>query len=372
MFALSNRRLAIRVAAVAFSAISSISAAQSREMTYANHLPPAHPVNKAMDAYFDQVTQDTGGDLTFKTFYGGALGGGNALISILRDGLTDSGFVNPVYDPTTVPVEAALSELMHPDPRVLVGAMNEMVMLHCPKCRAELKAINAIPMMSFATSSFHLVCNKPIKSAADAGGTKVRAVGALALLVTQFDMVPVNLKSDETYEGLQRGQIDCAIVPLDWLTTNHLEEVATDVISTPLGSIGGLLHDAINTSVWEQLDAPQRKALIGRLGGALADMTFAYMQASSASVAAAEKTGKVEVYPMSADLTATMKAFQESEVQRIVAKTQKNGIADADKIFDVYTGLLEKWEKIVATVGDDQAKYAKALNDNIYSNPSLQ
>lgn len=356
---------------MAFAALATVSAAQSREITYANHLPPSHPVNKAMDTYFQEVTKDTGGDLTFKTFYGGALGGGNALISIIRDGLADSGFVNPVYDPTTVPVEAALSELMYPDPRVLVGAMNEMVMLHCPKCRAELKAINAVPMMSFATSSFHLVCNKPMKSAADAAGTKVRAVGALSLLVTQFKMVPVNLKSDETYEGLQRGQIDCAIAPLDWLATNHLEEVATDVISTPLGSIGGLLHDAINTNVWASLTPKEHKALIGRLGSALADMTFAYMNASKKSVDAAEKAGKVKVYPMGADMAATMAAFRKSEVQRIVAKAKKNGIADADKIFATYTGLLDKWEKIIADVGNDQAKFAKALNDNIYSDPSL-
>lgn len=372
MFEHMKRRLLLGAAALAISAIAATPGAQARDLSYANHLPPAHPVNKAMDAYFDRVAQETGGALTFKTFYGGALGGGNALISILRDGLTDSGFVNPVYDPTTVPVEAALSELMYPDPRVLVGAMNEMVLLHCPKCRAELKAINAVPVMSFATSSFHLVCNKPVKSAADAAGTKVRAVGALSLLVTQFEMVPVNLKSDETYEGLQRGQIDCAIAPLDWLATNHLEEVASDVISTPLGSIGGLLHDAINTRVWKQLDAQQRKALIGQAPSALADMTFAYMEASSRSVAAAEKAGKVSVYPMSADLSATMKAFQESEVQRIVEKAEKNGLNDAEEIFNVYTGLLAKWEKIVSAVGDDREKYAEALSQNIYSNPSLQ
>lgn len=371
MFARNFRHFLLIAVAIAFAALSS-AAVEARELSYANHLSPGHPVNKAMDIYFSKITEETGGELTFKTFYGGALGGGNALISILRDGLTDTGFVNPVYDPTTVPLEAALSELMYPDPLVLVGAMNEMVMLRCPKCRTELKAINAIPMMSFATPSFHLICKKPLKSADDAAGTKVRAVGALSLLVTQFKMVPVNLKSDETYEGLQRGQIDCAIAPLDWLVINHLGEVATDVIDTPLGSIGGLLHDAINTNVWAKLDANERKVIVGHVASALADMTFGYMQASEKSIKATESAGKVVVYPMSDDLAATMKAFQKSEVERIVAKAEKNGISDAADIFKVYTGLLEKWEKIIADVGNDKAKFAKALQDNIYSDPSLR
>ncbi len=340
--------------------------AEAKELTYANHLPPAHPVNKAMEAYFADVSEGTDGELTFELFLAGALGGGKALLGILRDGLADTGMLNPVYDPSELKVEALLSELMVADPRVLVGAMNEMVDLHCEDCRAELAAVNAVPLMSFAVPSFQLLCNKPVHSLEEAAGTRVRAVGSLSLIAAKFGMVPVNLTSDEVYEGLQRGQIDCAAAPFDWLETNSLKEVASELILDPLGAIGGLLHLAVNTRAWEDMSETERAAMIAPLGAALAEITFSYGAGSAKALETARAEG-ANVYPMGDDMAAALADFRAAEVDRIVAKAQEAGVADAKALFDTYLGLLDKWEGIVAEAGDDQDAYAKALQDEIFS-----
>lgn len=341
-------------------------AASARELTYDNHLPPQHPVNRAMETYFAAVKEATGGELDFQMYVGGALGGGNALLSILRDGLSDAGMLNPVYEPKQLQVESLLSELMVADPRVLVGAMNEMVDLHCPACTEELAAVNAVPIMSFAVPSFQLLCNKPMHSMEDAEGTRVRAVGSLSLIAKTFNMVPVNLTSDEVYEGLQRGQIDCAAAPFDWLETNNLKEVADNLVETPLGAIGGLLHLAVNKSVWDGMTDEQRQAMIDRTAETLAEITFNYNAGSEKALAAAKAEG-AEVYPMGDNMRQALETFRKNEITRIVEKANAAGVDQAQALFDTYTGLLEKWEGIVAGPGKEQAGYAKALQDEIYS-----
>ncbi|MEZ5933691.1 MAG: C4-dicarboxylate TRAP transporter substrate-binding protein [Alphaproteobacteria bacterium] len=338
----------------------------ARELTYSNHLPPAHPVNKAMEGYFAGIRDKTGGELDFQMFVAGALGGGKALLSNLRDGLADTGMLNPVYDPSELKVESLLAELMVADPKVLVGAMNEMVNLDCAGCTAELREVNAVPMMSFAVPSFQLLCNRPVKSMADAAGVKVRAVGSLSLIATTFGMVPVNLTSDEVYEGLQRGQIDCAAAPFDWLRTNNLAEVTTDLIEDPLGAIGGLLHFAVNAYVWDELSAEERAILIDGLGKTLAEMTFAYAKGSADALAAAREGGAA-VYPLGEDMAKALADFRAAEVGRIVAKAKEAGVEDADGLFDRYDALLDKWTGIVAEVGADEAAYAAALDREIFS-----
>ena len=339
---------------------------QARELTYDNHLPPAHPVNKAMEGYFARLKNRTDGELDYKLFVGGALGGGTALLGILRDGLSDAGMLNPVYEPQQLQIQALLSEYMVADPRVLVGAMNEMVNLHCLGCTAELEAVNTIPLMSFAVPSFQLLCNQSVKSMEEAKGKRVRAVGTLSLIAKEFGMVPVNLKSDEVYEGLQRGQVECAMAPFDWLETNSLQEVADNLITTPLGAIGGLLHLAVNTAMWDGMSDDEKAAMIEETPETLAAITFNYIAGSDEALTAAKDAG-ANVYEMGDDMQAELSAFRENEITRIVQKAKDGGVEDAEVLFDTYTGLLEKWEGIVAGDGSTVEGYAKALNDEIYS-----
>ncbi|WEX10763.1 hypothetical protein [Chelativorans sp. AA-79] len=355
-----------RMGFAAFVLAVTVAASDARELTYDNHLPPQHPVNVAMEDYFERVKTDTDGSLDFKMYVGGALGGGNALLGILRDGLSDAGMLNPVYDPSQLKVTALLSELMIADPRVLVGAMNEMVNLDCPGCADELLAVNAIPIMSFAVPSFQLLCNQPLKSLDDAKGKRVRAVGSLALIAKDFGMVPVNLKSDEVYEGLQRGQVECAAAPFDWLETNNLKEVADNLITTPLGAIGGLLHLAVNTNAWEAMSDEEKRTMIDATPETLAAITFAYIAGSEKALENSIAAG-AEAYPMGDDMHAVLEAFRAEEVDRIVAKGDDLGITDTPHLFEIYRNLIEKWEGIVAGPGSSEEGYAEALRQEIYS-----
>ncbi|WP_180901447.1 type 2 periplasmic-binding domain-containing protein [Martelella soudanensis] len=359
-------KMMTRLALAASMLTLSVAASDARELTYDNHLPPQHPVNAAMETYFERVKADTDGALDFKMFVGGALGGGNALLGILRDGLSDAGMLNPVYEPSQLQVEALLSELMIADPRVLVGAMNEIVNLDCPGCTAELLKVNAVPIMSFAVPSFQLLCNQPMKSLTDAKGKRVRAVGSLALIAKEFGMVPVNLKSDEVYEGLQRGQVECAAAPFDWLETNNLKEVADNLITTPLGAIGGLLHLAVNTNAWEAMSEEQQQVMIDETPETLAAITFNYIAGSESALEAAIADG-AEAYPMGDDMLATLEEFRAAEIERIVAKGEEAGITETPALFKHYGELLDKWEGIVAGPGSTQEGYAEALRQEIYA-----
>lgn len=361
------QRFALGVLAGAMTcAVASGPAAAQNPLSYANHLSANHPVNLAMQAYFDRINSESGGSLTFEMFPGGALGGGRALLGLVRDGVADSGFINAIYAASALPASAGIAEFLHPDPRVLAAAQNEMFLLNCPECRKELAKMNAVPIMYYSTSSYYLLCNKPVTSLEQAQGIRVRAIGSQALMGIAFGMTPVNLTSDEVFEGLQRGQVDCAIAAPGWLIAYSLVDVTTDVLNMPTGAIGGLLHFAMNQSVWKGLPEEHKKLLRDGLGEAVADITFRYMAENEEALELIRSRG-ITLHEPDQSMVAKLKEFLDAETARITSKAKEAGVAKAEDLAKRYVELVEKWEGLVAEVGEDKAKYAEALNREIFS-----
>lgn len=340
--------------------------AQARQLSYANHLPQTHPVNVAMKTFFDDITKATNGDLTFQMMPGGTMGGGKALLGIARDGVVDSAFENAMYSSSALPAEAMIANVLNSDPLVLAGAQNEMYLLHCPQCLAELKKNNIVPMMYYSTATYYLMCTKAIKTVEDADGVKVRSVGSFGRMSASMGMTPVNLTSDETYEALQRGQLACALGSPDWLTSYSLRDVVKFITDYPLGAIGGLMNMGFNSSSWDSLSDAQRQALRKGLAATVADIEFQYVRGSQTAMKDA-KERNIQFVQAGPNLKARVAKFNEEELKKVVEKGRSDGIKDAAGLMDTYRKLIIKWEKIAAKVGDDQKAYEKALYEEVFS-----
>jgi TRAP-type C4-dicarboxylate transport system substrate-binding protein len=348
-------------------AFSFISPAQARKpLSYANHLSANHPVNLALKTYFDGLTEATNGDLKFQMFPGGAMGGGKALLGLARDGVVDSSFINALYEPSSLPVEAMIAQLLYPNSLVVAGAQNEMFLLHCPQCNAELAKNNVVPLMYYATPTYYLLCTKPIANLREAQGVKVRSVGSFGRLSAALGMTPVNLTSDETYQSLQRGQLSCALGSLDWLTSYSLQDVIKDITDLPMGAIGGLMHLGFNQTSWKSLTDAERTAIRKGLAATVADLEFQYEKGSEQARQGA-KTKNIAFVSASAEMKARVAQYHKDELKQIIAKAESGGIDNAAALMDEYLKLIAKWEKIVAKAGKSQKEYEQALNDEIFS-----
>ncbi len=363
-----GRTLAIFATAAGCAALGSTPAAGAwdKPLTYTTHLPGVHPVTVAVKNYFDRVTKETKGSLNFQMLPGGTMGGGKALLGLARDGVVDTSFLNALYETSSLPVESMIAQLLHPDSLVVAGAQNEMFLLNCPKCLAELTKNNVVPMMYYSTPTYYLMCTKPVSTVADAAGVKVRSVGSFGRLAATMGMTPVNMTSDETYEAMQRGSLACALGSPDWLASYSLREVVKSITNQPLGAVGGLMQLGFNKDSWASLSPAEQQAMRKDLAATIAEIEFAYGQGSEKAMADA-KARNISFVPMAADLKARVDQFNRDELKQIVAKGKSAGIADAEQLMAKYIELTRKWEKIVARVGKDQKAYEKALQDEIFS-----
>src|SRR3546814_11506556 len=70
-------------------------------------------------------------------------------------------------------------------------------------------------------------------------GKKIRGPGAIGRMATAVGAVPVNVTITESYEGLQRGQIDCTFGAAGWLDTYSFGDVAKYVTMISIGGAFG-------------------------------------------------------------------------------------------------------------------------------------
>jgi TRAP-type C4-dicarboxylate transport system substrate-binding protein len=236
-------------------------AASQQRLTYASYIPAGHVIHTAgLEPFFDHVEQATDGALTFELFPGGAMGGGKAMLSVVRDRIVDSALIIDIYIKRELPASNAISELalLGEDTMVMNGAVNEVQLLGCSACETERERNDVEGLAFNSTTRFYLMCSRPVGKLADIDGLKVRAIGPFGFWIEALGGAPVSLTSAEIYEGMQRGQIDCTVGSLAWLTSYNLIDVVTDIVDLPMGTYHGAMVFDMNVDTWEALSEEQR------------------------------------------------------------------------------------------------------------------
>ncbi len=112
--------------------------------------------------------------------------------------------------------------------------------------------------------AIHLFCNKPHRSPADMGDTKIWAWEGDPKSVEAFRLAglkPVVLSSAEIVSSLQTGMIDCVPnVPLYMLTTRLFERASNMMDTTWAYLIGATL---VRKDTWDKVPADLRPKLLG-------------------------------------------------------------------------------------------------------------
>lgn len=355
--------------ATAVAGTATVSQAETK-LTYGSYLPAPHLVHKnGLEPMFKELEQATNGSLKFELFSGGAMGGGKAMLQIVRDRVTDSSIIIDAYVKRDLPASASITELavIGEDNRVMAGAINELQLLGCKQCDKEQKRGRYKALAFYATSPYSLMCTSPISTLAELEGKKVRATSAFGVMMKELGATPVSITSSEIYEAMQRGQADCTVGSAAWLTSYSLKDVVTAILDVPLGTYHGALVYNMNMKTWRSLSSDERKAIIKAMPGLVSRIVHAYNDDSNAAIDAAKSGGGVEILAPGADLVARLDAHRKSEKARVVAKAEEAGVDDAEGMIDQLLALRDKWKGIVAETGDDPKKYEQALWDHVYS-----
>ncbi len=358
-------RLAAGIAALALAP----ALAEAKTLTYGTYLGARHSTNvDSVTPWMKAVEEATGGSITFEMAADGTLVSGRDSLQGIRDGLIDMSTIVDFYTPNDLKTSTILTELamLGTDAASMTGAINEMQVLNCPSCLKEGEDNNLKIFAIYASSPYHLICNKPFPTLESLKGSRIRATGAWAIFATSVGATPVNITSGEQYEALQRGQVDCTVMNIPALTNYSLFEVAKYVINQPLGTFHGAHVFNINTGVWDGLSDAEKAAFVGNIPAAMTNLTKGAIEADIKAIEISKAAGVVFADPDPA-LVQAVETFKQDELKRVKELAESRGLKDVDQLFATFQDVVAKWDGKMKEIGTDWDAYSQALQTEIYS-----
>jgi TRAP-type C4-dicarboxylate transport system substrate-binding protein len=235
--------------------------------------PAASPVYQAvLKPWADKVMADSGGRIKVEMYPSMGLGGKPPeLINQVRDGVADITFTLPTFSPGRFP-RTSVFELptITSDAVTLSRALTDVYGSHLRD--TEYKDFHMLGIWTSVGNAIH--STKPINSAADLKGLKIRGTGEAQILFLQaIGAIPLNMVVTEVPQALSLGVIDAALLPYEILPSFKIDEI-TKYSVTLEGDrrfVGGTFIFMMNRRRYEQMPPDLRKVIDANSGVALAE-----------------------------------------------------------------------------------------------------
>lgn len=223
------------VCAAVIAAVASTSLAQAQEMKLADFLPPQHPYQEHVYGVLaSKIAERTNGEVTIKTFPGGALGGNpTEQYDRALNGVAEITFGLPGYTASKFPM-TLMTEL----PGVIAEEdATQTIWDNIDFIRDEHKRVHLLSIWTNGENVLY-TRDKPVRSIADVQGMKIRVPSRNAgLVVESWGAVPISMPVPEIYNAMQTGVIDAVLIDSTSTYAFRFGEVADYVTSGMNGSI---------------------------------------------------------------------------------------------------------------------------------------
>ena len=316
-------------------------------------LPATHPLSKhSYVEWLPRLEAASNGTLKPTLFTGPVLLAPGEHLSGIRDGIAQIGYHAGTYTPSDLPEDNVLAQVAfgYDDPFAAAFAITEANMT-LPQLQQQWKTNNIAYLGGYATSPYVLVCSSKIETLADMAGKKVRVPGAAQSdWLASVGGVPVNVPSSEMYDGLDKGQLDCAAISAIDLKSRSLWDVGKYATLVNLGLYWSGYSQGANRDFWQSLSDAQRQAFFDTLPEAMIDETIQYMDGDAEALAEATDHGVTVITPAD-DLLASVSDF--SKVVRGNASklgSETFGLEDPDMLLADFEAIMAKWEARLADV----------------------
>lgn len=262
------------------------------------HFAPATTAHGQVDQWFaDEVAKRSKGQITIRIFWAGAIGKANELLTMAGQGAVDIAAVPASFFPAQLPLLAAPSALplALPSPEKAQRIVYDL-WESTPAMQEEARRNGVWPLLFHSLNTYHMLCTKPVRNLADLKGRKIRSQGEyFPKMIAAVGGVPVTVLPGEFYESLQRGSVDCMVLPWDLMVAFKLHEVAKHGSAI---SLGALISNPqwYNLKKWDSLPANARALLTAVAKDALA-VDLAKAKESEQNALTVMKAAGVEILP---------------------------------------------------------------------------
>lgn len=333
--------------------------AQAETVVAAPAAPPAHPAAYMYGKFAEFLAEETGGEMTANVI-------GPEVVSLpqmkdaLQTGLAGVGNSLPLYFAADFPQTGVAGDLALAgrNPHAMGWAMTEWV-VNCAPCQEEYKAFGGVFLGSGSSDVYVLMTTKPVNTIEDLQGLRLRSGGApYSRWAENFGATPVNLPVGQTFEALSQGTIDGTMASIADMLSYRLVDVATNVLRVPLGTYHVTSNFTVAADVWADMSVEQRTQFAKAANRADPQLTdrWGYQMPGEANAAVAE--AGIEDTEPSEEFLAASNGFAEQDVQSRI---------DSNPLAADFAALIEKWDGIVAEVGEDPEALAARAWDEIWS-----
>lgn len=225
------------------------------DLKYASVLPQGNAVSDVDEYFVKKLDELSAGKIKAQIFWTRALGKADEMLPMIEAGAVDFTMLETgQYSETPFLGMMNALPMAHFDAVEVVRTAYDLYE-NSEAVKKELETIGARIALVRPSPGYYLLCKTSIESLADFRGKKLRAYGPYVPLMWEaLGAVPVNVPSNELYEALDKGVIDCAYLPPSFLAAFKLHEVAKNFIDFSFGNIE-LAPIVVPTAVWERWPA---------------------------------------------------------------------------------------------------------------------
>ena len=226
------------------------------QLKLSHWLPPAHPLQAAMQDWADDIKKQSGGTITSVIFPAEQLGKAFDHYDMARDGIADFAYVNPGYQPGRFPIVAA-GELpfLFGDAKTGTGAFDAWYRPHAAR---EMKDVHYCFGFINDLSTIH--SRKPITLPADVRGLKLRPADAtMGAFTTLLGGSNVQASAPGSRDLLERGVADGIYFPWGSTVLFGIDKVVKYHLEAPLYVTTFVW--AMNQAKYDALSAGQKKVI---------------------------------------------------------------------------------------------------------------
>lgn len=338
--------------AVTFLATAA-SASEPVEFNASVWLPQGHPMTEAPYVeWLPRLEEASGGTLKSNLFVGPVLLSPAAHLSGIRDGVAQIGYHAGTYTPSELP-EAntiAMTTVNYSDMWVAAFASTE-ANLTIAELQDQWKRNNIVYLSGYSTPAYNLICRDEVATLEDLAGKKVRVPGAAqSAWAESVGMVPINVPSSEIFNGLDKGQLDCAAQPMFELETRSLWDVADHINMLGIGVYWSGFQHGVNRDFWLGLNDEQRKAFFTTLPEAMIDELLHFEAALTSARGTAEEKG-VKFTEPTQEMLGSVENFKSVAIENAVATGRdKLGVENPEALIAQVEAIFAKWEGLLADV----------------------
>jgi TRAP-type C4-dicarboxylate transport system substrate-binding protein len=241
-----------------FLMVSSPYAAEVIKLKLANYFPPTHMNSVMMGKYCEELNKKLAGKAEVTQYTGSTLLSAPKMAAGVASAIADIGLSNLSYTRGRFPV-MEIMELPHGFPSAWIAGhvANDFYAKYQPK------DFDAYQVLMLSTSPINVVQTiaKPVKTLEDVKGLKLRGTGRLGDIVKALGATPIPIETPDLYDGMKRGVIEGALLPLETLKGFKTGELVKYITASWRIGSAYCFYVLMNKTKWNSLPPDVQKAM---------------------------------------------------------------------------------------------------------------